>query len=120
MANKRFQLFNGVAITTNPTVTEKLSSNYSFSVQLIWAGLSGTANLILSVSMNDVNFDDFPVVDKDGNRLTTIPISGASGSLTIEVDSVISDYVKFAIDGTSATAGTITAEFVQIDNQDTY
>lgn len=70
--------------------------------------------------MNDVNFDDFPVVDKDGNRLTTIPISGASGSLTIEVDSVISDYVKFAIDGTSATAGTITAEFVQIDNQDTY
>ena len=120
MANKRFQLFNGVDITTNPTKTEKLSSNYAVAIQLIWTGLSGTADFGITVSMDGTNYDDFPVVDKDGNRLTVVPISGASGSLTIEIESIISDWAKFTVDGASASAGTITAEFVQIDNQDTY
>ena len=120
MANKHFQLFDGEDITTNPTSTQKISSNYAVAVQLVWSGLNGSASFSLGVSMDNVNFDDFPFVDVDGNRVISIPIEGASGSATIEIESIISDWAKFTVDGSGASAGAITANYLQIDNQDTY
>lgn len=120
MSNKHLQLFTDADITTNPSSKQKISSNYAVAVQLVWSGLSGTASFSLGVSMDDVNFDDFPFVDVDGNRVTSIPISGATGSVTIEIESIISDWTQFTVDGSGASAGTITAYYSQIDNQDTY
>ena len=120
MANKSFNLFTDTDITTSPNSVQKLSANYAVALQLVWTGLSGSASFSLGVSMNGTNFDDFPFVDSDGNRVTSIPISGASDSVTIEIDSIISNYADFKIDGSGASAGTITGYFVQIDNQDTY
>jgi hypothetical protein len=120
MANKHFKLFESETITGNPTKTEKISSNYAVAVQLVWTGLTGTAEFGIGVSMDNVNFDDMPFIDKDGNRVTSISVSGASGSATIEIESIISDWAKFTVDGSGASAGTIDAFYVQIDNQDTY
>lgn len=120
MANKSFKMFDGVDITSNPSQTEKISSNYAIVVQLIWTGLTGTASFGIGVSMNNLNFDDFYFIDKDGNRITSVPISGASGSATVEIDSILSNYANFKIDGSSASAGTIEVFYSQIDNQDTY
>lgn len=120
MGNKNFKIFDAVDVTTNPTATEKVSSNYAIALQIVWSGLAGTGTLAVGVSMDNVNFDDFPFVDTSGNRVTSIPISGASGSVTIEIESVVSDWIKFTVDGSSATAGTISGYYSQIDNQDTY
>ncbi len=38
----------------------------------------------------------------------------------IEIESIISDWAKFTVDGSGASAGTITANYSQIDNQDIY
>ena len=121
MANKHLTIFDGVDITTNPSDLQKISSNYAVALQLVWTGLSGSASFNLGVSMNNINFDEFPFIDPtDGSRVTSIPITGESGSLTIEIDSIISDYAKFNIDGSAASAGTIDGDYSQIDNQDTY
>lgn len=120
MANRHMELFTAANITTSPTNKQKVSSNYAIGLQVVWAELVGTATFSLKVSMDDVNFDDFPVVDKDGIRLTSIPMTGASGSFTIEVGSVLSDWVDFIVDGSGASAGSITAKASIIDNQDTY
>ena len=120
MANKSFKIFDGVDITTSPTATEKVSSNYAIALQIVWSGFSGTASLGVGVSMDNTNFDDFPFVDASGTRVTSIPISGASGSATIEIESVVSDWIKFTVDGSSASGGTISGYYSQIDNQDTY
>lgn len=120
MANKHMDLFTAAEINGSPTNKQKLSANYSFALQVVWTGLVGTAEFLMQVSMNDTNYDDFPVVDKDGNRLTSIPITGASGSFTIEVDSLISDWCDFQVDGSGASAGTVDAKISIIDNQDTY
>lgn len=120
MANKNFKIFDGLTISTSPTSKEKISSNYAIALQIVWSGLSGTGSFNVGVSMDGTTFDTFPFVDKDGNRVTSIPISGASGSATIEIESVVSDWIKFTVDGSSATAGTITGYYSQIDNQDTY
>ena len=64
-------------------------------LQIVWSGLSGTGSLAVGVSMDNVNFDAFPFVDNTGARVTSIPISGASGSATIEIESVVSDWIKF-------------------------
>jgi len=121
MANKNLKIFDSADITTSPDSDQKLSANYAVALQLVWSGLSGTASFGLGVSMDGTNFDEFPFVDPtDGSRVTSIPISGASGSVTIEIDSIISNYAKFTIDGSGASAGTITGYYSQIDNQDTY
>ena len=120
MANKHFKLFESADVTSSPNSKQKISSNYAIAIQLVWTGLSGTATFDCGVSMDGVNFDDFPFLDKDGNRVTEIPISGANGSATIEIDSIISIWANFNVDGSLATAGTITAEYIQIDNQDIY
>jgi len=120
MANKNFKIFDGLTISTSPTSKEKISSNYAIALQIVWSGLSGTGSFDVGVSMDGTTFDTFPFVDKDGNRVTSIPISGASGSATIEIESIVSDWIKFTVDGSSATAGTITGYYSQIDNQDTY
>ena len=120
MANKRLTLIDGEQITANPSSKQKVSSNYAVGVQLVWAGLTGTASFGVGVSMDDVNFDDMPFIDKEGNRVTSIPISGASGSATIEIESILSDWAQFSVDGSGASAGTISVQYIQIDNQDTY
>tara|TARA_R110002020_G_C15927957_1_gene743499 strand:- start:84 stop:446 length:363 start_codon:yes stop_codon:yes gene_type:complete len=120
MANKNFKIFDGLTINTSPTSTEKISSNYAIAFQIVWSGLSGTANLGIGVSMDGTNFDAFPFIDSAGSRVTSIPISGANGSATIEIESVVSDWIKFTVDGSSATGGLITGYYSQIDNQDTY
>jgi hypothetical protein len=120
MANKRLTLIDGEQITSSPSSKQKISSNYAIAIQIVWSGLTGTASFGVGVSMDDVNFDDFPLVDTSGNRVTAIPISGASGSATIEIESIISDWAKFTVDGSGASAGIVSAEYIQIDNQDTY
>lgn len=120
MANKRLTLIDGAQITANPSSKQKISSNYAMAIQIVWSGLTGTASFGVGVSMNDVNYDDFPFVDELGDRVTSIPISGASGSATIEISSIISDWAKFSVDGSGASAGTVSVEYIQIDNQDTY
>ena len=120
MANKNFKIFDGLTISTSPTSTEKISSNYAIALQIVWSGLSGTGSFNVGVSMDGTTFDAFPFIDKDGNRVTSIPISGANGSATIEIESVVSDWIKLSVDGSSATGGTITGYYSQIDNQDTY
>lgn len=120
MANKSFKIFDGLTISTSPTATEKISSNYAIALQIVWSGLSGTGSFDVGVSMDGTTFDAFPFIDKDGNRVTSITISGATGSATIEIESVVSDWIKFTVDGSSATGGTITGYYSQIDNQDTY
>lgn len=120
MGNKNFKILDGATISSSPVAKAKVSSNYSIALQVVWSGLSGTGSLAVGVSMDNVNFDAFPFVDTAGSRVTSIPISGASGSATIEIESLISDWVKFTVDGSSATGGTITGYYSQIDNQDTY
>ena len=120
MANKSFKIFDGETISASPSAKEKVSSNYAIALQIVWSGLSGTGSLAVGVSMDNVNFDAFPFVDNTGARVTSIPISGASGSATIEIESVVSDWIKFTVDGSSATGGTISGYYSQIDNQDTY
>lgn len=120
MANKSFKILDGETISSSPVAKAKVSSNYAIALQIVWSGLSGTGTLAVGVSMNNVDFDVFPFVDNTGARVTSIPISGASGSATIEIESVVSDWIKFTVDGSSATAGTITGYYSQIDNQDTY
>jgi hypothetical protein len=68
MANKHFKLIDAGAITSNPSSRQKISSNYAIAVQPVWSGLTGTASFGIGVSMDNVNFDDFPFIDKDGNR----------------------------------------------------
>ena len=120
MSNKSFKILDGETISSSPVAKAKVSSNYAIALQIVWTGLSGTGNLSVGISMDNVNFDVFPFIDNTGARVTSIPISGASGSATIEIESVVSDWIKFTVDGSSATAGTIIGYYTQIDNQDTY
>ena len=120
MGNKNFKILDGATISSSPVAKAKVSSNYAIALQVVWTGLSGTGTVAVGVSMDNVNFDVFPLIDNAGNRVTSIPISGASGSATIESESVVSDWIKFTVDGSSATAETINGYYSQIDNQDTY
>ena len=121
MANKTLPIFDISDVTASPEYTERISSLNSISLQIYWADLVGSASLLLSVSNDDTNFDDYPVVDPlTGNRVISIPISGSSGSVTIQIDKIISKYLKIKIDGTAASSGDVSGVFIIVDIQDTY
>ena len=83
---------------------------YNFaSVQLIWSGLTGTLNGVLSVEVSDDNINWNPKMDIAATPAAfAITVSGASGNKSISIDNTTERYYRVNWAKTGVTGGTIT------------
>lgn len=118
MSKRELPIFTAVDISTTPQFVQLMSANYSFAVQAFWTGLSGSSSLTMEVSNDSIHWDEYPVVDKDGTRVTTVPISGATDSFTIVEKGFEPSFIRFTVE--AGATGTLDVSILVLDVQDTY
>lgn len=79
-----------------------ISNNYTWSLQLVWFGITGTANAKYSiqVSYNGINWSDYY-----GDMSYTI--STTSGNKPFEDDRFAFNYIKIRIERNNVTGGSL-------------